>query len=160
MSLATDCIICSRAWTIRASRASTECHGTQWSCRANSSRTTHGTPDVLRRISSHVETKAPLPPETQARLIATRSFHAGLQMMRQLEFALFDFRLHAEYDLSKGARVMDMLREVRSEVACRSRYRVEPISEQLWAYLRGRLRGGYYSYKWAEVLAADALRRV
>jgi oligopeptidase A len=113
-------------------------------------------PDVLRRISSHVETKAPLPPETQARLIATRSFHAGLQMMRQLEFALFDFRLHAEYDPSKGARVMEMLREVRSEVA------VVPVPEwnrfpnSFGHIFAGGYAAGYYSYKWAEVLAADA----
>jgi len=113
-------------------------------------------PDVLRRISSHVETKAPLPSETQARLIATRSFHAGLQMMRQLEFALFDFRLHAEYDSSKGARVMEMLREVRSEVA------VVPVPEwnrfpnSFGHIFAGGYAAGYYSYKWAEVLAADA----
>jgi oligopeptidase A len=113
-------------------------------------------PDVLRRISSHVDTRAPLPPETQARLIATRSFHAGLQMMRQLEFALFDFRLHAEYDPAKGARVMQTLSEVRSEVA------VVPVPEwnrfpnSFGHIFAGGYAAGYYSYKWAEVLAADA----
>jgi oligopeptidase A len=113
-------------------------------------------PDVLRRISSHIETKAPLPAETQARLIATRSFHAGLQMMRQLEFALFDFRLHAEYDPKKGGRVMEMLHEVRREVA------VVPVPEwnrfpnSFGHIFAGGYAAGYYSYKWAEVLAADA----
>ncbi len=113
-------------------------------------------PDVLRRISSHVETKASLPAETQARLIATRSFHAGLQMMRQLEFALFDFRLHAEYDPASGGRVMEMLREVRREVA------VVPVPEwnrfpsSFGHVFAGGYAAGYYSYKWAEVLAADA----
>jgi oligopeptidase A len=112
--------------------------------------------DVLRRISSHVETRAPLPTETLTRLIATRSFHAGLQMMRQLEFALFDFRLHAEYDPAQGARVMQMLREVRSEVA------VVPVPEwnrfpnSFGHIFAGGYAAGYYSYKWAEVLAADA----
>jgi oligopeptidase A len=113
-------------------------------------------PDVLRRISSHVETKAPLPTETQARLIATRSFHAGLQMMRQLEFALFDFRLHSEYDPEKGGRVMEMLRQVRNEVA------VVPVPDwnrfpnSFGHIFAGGYAAGYYSYKWAEVLAADA----
>ncbi|MBV8804035.1 MAG: M3 family metallopeptidase [Sinobacteraceae bacterium] len=113
-------------------------------------------PDVLRAISSHVETKASLPADTQARLIATRSFHAGVQMMRQLEFALFDFRLHAEYDPSNGGRVMEMLRQVRNEVA------VVPVPEwnrfpnSFGHIFAGGYAAGYYSYKWAEVLAADA----
>jgi oligopeptidase A len=113
-------------------------------------------PDVLRRISSHVQTGASLPTETQSRLIATRSFHAGLQMMRQLEFALFDFRLHADYDEKRGGRVLDVLREVRREVA------VVPVPEwnrfpsSFGHIFAGGYAAGYYSYKWAEVLAADA----
>lgn len=113
-------------------------------------------PEVLRRISSHIETQAPLPEETQARLMATRSFHAGLQMMRQLEFALFDFRLHAEYDPARGGRVMETLQEVRREVA------VVPVPEwnrfpnSFGHIFAGGYAAGYYSYKWAEVLAADA----
>jgi oligopeptidase A len=113
-------------------------------------------PDVLRKISSHVETGASLPEQTQTRLIATRSFHAGLQMMRQLEFALFDFRMHAEYDPAKGGRVLEVLREVREKVA------VVPVPEwnrfpnSFGHIFAGGYAAGYYSYKWAEVLAADA----
>jgi len=113
-------------------------------------------PDVLTRISSHVETGAPLPAETQSRLMATRSFHAALQMVRQLEFALFDFRLHAEYDPARGGRILEILREVRSEVA------VVPVPEwnrfpnSFGHIFAGGYAAGYYSYKWAEVLAADA----
>jgi len=113
-------------------------------------------PDVLRRISSHVDTGASLPHETQSRLIATRSFHAGLQMMRQLEFALFDFRLHAEYDPAQGGRVLEVLRAVRDQVA------VVPVPEwnrfpnSFGHIFAGGYAAGYYSYKWAEVLAADA----
>jgi len=113
-------------------------------------------PDVLRRISSHVHSGAALPAETQSRLIATRSFHAGLQMMRQLEFALFDFRLHAEYSPERGGRIMEVLREVRREVA------VVPVPEwnrfpsSFGHIFAGGYAAGYYSYKWAEVLAADA----
>jgi oligopeptidase A len=113
-------------------------------------------PDVLRRISSHFQTGAPLPTETQSRLIATRSFHAGLQMMRQLEFALFDFRMHAAYSPDRGGRVLEVLREVRSDVA------VVPVPEwnrfpnSFGHIFAGGYAAGYYSYKWAEVLAADA----
>ncbi len=112
--------------------------------------------DVLRRISGHFASGAPLPAEKESRLIATRSFHAGLQMMRQLEFALFDFRLHAEYAPERGGRVMELLREVRRQVA------VVPVPEwnrfpnSFGHIFAGGYAAGYYSYKWAEVLAADA----
>jgi oligopeptidase A len=113
-------------------------------------------PDVLQRISGHFQTDAALPTETQSRLIATRSFHAGLQTMRQLEFALFDFRMHAEYSAQRGGRILEILNEVRAEVA------VIPVP--LWNrfpnsfghIFAGGYAAGYYSYKWAEVLAADA----
>ncbi|MGH8267149.1 MAG: M3 family metallopeptidase [Steroidobacteraceae bacterium] len=113
-------------------------------------------PEVLRHIGGHFESGAPLPRETQSRLIATRSFHAGLAMMRQLEFALFDFRMHAEYSPQRGGRVQEILREVRNEVA------VVPVPEwnrfpnSFGHIFAGGYAAGYYSYKWAEVLAADA----
>lgn len=113
-------------------------------------------PDVLQGISSHVDTGASLPLDKQTRLIATRSFHAGLQTMRQLEFALFDFRLHAEYQPDLGGRIPQILSEVREEVS------VVPVPD--WSrfphsfshVFAGGYAAGYYSYKWAEVLAADA----
>src|SRR5512138_2689508 len=74
-------------------------------------------PDVLQKISKHIRTGASLPADMQGQLIATRSFHAGLQTMRQLEFALFDFRMHAEYEPANGGRVFEILNEVRREVA-------------------------------------------
>jgi oligopeptidase A len=113
-------------------------------------------PQVLQRISGHFASGAPLPADQQARLIATRSFHAGLSMMRQLEFALFDFRIHAEYSPAHGGRIREILREVRSEVA------VVPVPEwnrfpnSFGHIFAGGYAAGYYSYKWAEVLAADA----
>jgi oligopeptidase A len=113
-------------------------------------------PEVLERISGHFESGAPLPSETQSRLIATRSFHAGLSMMRQLEFALFDFRIHTEYSPERGARVLEILEEVRREVA------VVPVPQwnrfpmSFGHIFAGGYAAGYYSYKWAEVLAADA----
>jgi oligopeptidase A len=113
-------------------------------------------PEVLKRISGHFESGAPLPPDTQERLIATRSFQAGLSMMRQLEFSLFDFRIHTEYSPGRGGRVLEVLKEVRSEVA------VVPVPEwnrfpnSFGHIFAGGYAAGYYSYKWAEVLAADA----
>ena len=113
-------------------------------------------PEVLGRISGHYLTGAPLPAEIQQRLRDTRSFHAGLQMARQLEFALFDFRLHAEYDPARGSRVLEILDEVRRQVA------VVPVPDwnrfpmSFGHIFAGGYAAGYYSYKWAEVLAADA----
>ena len=113
-------------------------------------------PEVLQRISGHYQSDEPLPAEQQQRLMATRSFHAGLQMMRQLEFALFDFRIHTEYSPEHGGRILEILREVRQEVA------VVPVPEwnrfpnSFGHIFAGGYAAGYYSYKWAEVLAADA----
>ena len=113
-------------------------------------------PEVLQQISGHFQSGAALPGEMQSRLIATRSFQAGLAMMRQLEFALFDFRLHTEYAPERGARVLEILAEVRREVA------VVPVPEwnrfphSFGHIFAGGYAAGYYSYKWAEVLAADA----
>ncbi|MBV8341781.1 MAG: M3 family metallopeptidase [Gammaproteobacteria bacterium] len=113
-------------------------------------------PEVLASISAHFASGAPLPADTRTRLIATRSFHAGLAMMRQLEFALFDFRIHHEYSPARGARIAEILAEVRSEVA------VVPVPEwnrfanSFGHIFAGGYAAGYYSYKWAEVLAADA----
>jgi oligopeptidase A len=113
-------------------------------------------PEVLATMARHYESGEPLPAAKQAQLLGSRTFHAGLATVRQLEFALFDFRLHAEYDPAKGARVREILEEVRREVA------VFPVPE--WNRLpnnfghifAGGYAAGYYSYKWAEVLAADA----
>jgi oligopeptidase A len=113
-------------------------------------------PEVLTRISSHERTGQPIPPDMQRQLIATRSFQAGLQTLRQVEFALFDMRLHAEYDPARGGRIYDILGEVRQQVA------VVPIPDwnryphSFGHIFSGGYAAGYYSYKWAEVLAADA----
>jgi oligopeptidase A len=113
-------------------------------------------PEVLQRISMHVEGGAPLPPDKQAQLIATRSFHAGLQMMRQLEYALFDFRLHAGYDPARGSRLQQVLDEVRREVTVVPVPDWNRFAHSFGHVFAGGYAAGYYSYKWAEVLAADA----
>ena len=116
--------------------------------------------DVLNRISAHVRSGEPIPADKQRQLIATRSFQAGLQTLRQVEFALFDMRLHAEYDPARGGRIYEILDEVRREVA------VVPIPDwnryphSFSHIFAGGYAAGYYSYKWAEVLAADAFSAV
>jgi oligopeptidase A len=113
-------------------------------------------PEVLPWISGHYQTGEILPAEKLETLNASRTFHAGLSMVRQIELAMFDFRLHVEYDPESGARVADILDEVRDEVAV-----MRPPSFNRFACTFSHIFGGgyaagYYSYKWAEVLAADA----
>jgi oligopeptidase A len=76
--------------------------------------------------------------------------------MRQLEFALFDFRLHAEYNPERGARILDVLSEVRREVAVVPVPQWNRFAHGFGHVFAGGYAAGYYSYKWAEVLAADA----
>jgi oligopeptidase A len=112
--------------------------------------------DVLTRVSGHVQSGDPLPAETLSRLVGTRNFHAGMATMRQLEFALFDFRLHAEYDPARGGRVRETLDEVRREVAVIQPPPWNRMASSFAHIFSGGYAAGYYSYKWAEVLAADA----
>jgi oligopeptidase A len=113
-------------------------------------------PQVLRRIAIHVTTGEPLPAATLQRLITTRSFHAGLQMLRQLEFALFDFTLHAGYDPERGARVSQVIETVRAQVSVIAVPASNRFAHSFAHIFAGGYAAGYYSYKWAEVLAADA----
>jgi len=113
-------------------------------------------PEVLPLISAHVETGEVLPAEMLDRLIASRSFHSGLAAVRQLEFALFDFRLHAEYGPSTGGQVARIIDEVRREVAVVEAPEFNRFAHSFMHIFSGGYAAGYYSYKWAEVLAADA----
>jgi oligopeptidase A len=113
-------------------------------------------PDVVTMLSGHYETGEPLPAEVLDKLRASRVFHAGLQMLRQLEFALFDLRLHAEYDPVKGADVMGLLEQVRRQVALIRQPDFNRFPHAFSHIFGGGYAAGYYSYKWAEVLAADA----
>jgi oligopeptidase A len=112
--------------------------------------------EVLPLISAHVETGEPLPKEMLAKLQATRSFQAGMQTVRQLEFALFDFRLHAEYVPGHPPRIAETLAEVREEVAVVRPPAFNRFPHSFQHIFSGGYAAGYYSYKWAEVLSADA----
>ncbi|HET6628137.1 MAG TPA: M3 family metallopeptidase [Woeseiaceae bacterium] len=112
--------------------------------------------DVLARASGHHATGEPLPRELFDRLEASRHFGAALAMLRQLEFALFDFRLHAEYAPEHGAAALRVLAEVRDDVALVRHPEYNRLPQSFSHIFAGGYAAGYYSYKWAEVLAADA----
>ena len=113
-------------------------------------------PEVLARMGAHATSGEPIPEDKRRALIATRSFHAGLQTLRQVEFALFDMRIHAEYDPARGARLYPLLAEVRAEVAVTRIPEWNRYPHSFAHIFAGGYAAGYYSYKWAEVLAADA----
>jgi oligopeptidase A len=113
-------------------------------------------PEVLTSLARHFETGEPLPAEKIEQLNRSRTFLSGLAMVRQLEFALFDFRLHDEYSPAKGARVHELLAEVRDEVAVIHPPAFNRFPNTFAHVFGGGYAAGYYSYKWAEVLAADA----
>ena len=112
--------------------------------------------EVLPLISGHIETGEPLPAETLRKLQTTRSFQAGMQSVRQLEFALFDFRIHAEFTPERGGRLEQTLAEVRAEVAVVHPPAFNRFAHSFQHIFSGGYAAGYYSYKWAEVLSADA----
>jgi oligopeptidase A len=112
--------------------------------------------DVLQRSSSHIVTGEPLPRELFLRLERSRHFGAALAMLRQLEFALFDFRVHAEFDAARGSRVLEILERVRKDVSLIEHPHYNRLPHSFSHIFAGGYAAGYYSYKWAEVLAADA----
>jgi oligopeptidase A len=113
-------------------------------------------PEVLPLISSHVDTGEPLPVDTLRRLLGTRTFNAALDTLRQIELASFDFELHANFDPGLGAKVAETLAGVRQRVAIVEPAPFNRMPASFSHIFAGGYAAGYYSYKWAEVLAADA----
>jgi oligopeptidase A len=113
-------------------------------------------PHVLAAISSHFQTGAPLPADQIATLNSSRTFLAGLAMMRQLEFALFDFRIHSGAEAQSAVDVARILGQVRDEIAVVKHPGYNRFQCSFAHIFGGGYAAGYYSYKWAEVLAADA----
>jgi oligopeptidase A len=112
--------------------------------------------EALDLFAAHYESGARIPQELYQRMLAAKNFQSGMMMVRQLEFALFDFRIHREYDPQRGGRIYEILDQVRDEVAV-----VLPPAWSRFAHafshiFAGGYAAGYYSYKWAEVLSADA----
>jgi oligopeptidase A len=112
--------------------------------------------EVLPLISAHVDTGEPLPIDLLQRLVGTRTFNAALDTLRQIELASFDFELHAKFDAKLGARVMETLEAVRQRVAVVPAASFNRMPASFAHIFSGGYAAGYYSYKWAEVLAADA----
>ncbi|MBF0239121.1 MAG: M3 family metallopeptidase, partial [SAR324 cluster bacterium] len=115
--------------------------------------------DALKLVSAHYETGEPLPPEKLQRLLKARNFQSAMQMMRQLEFSLFDFRIHQEYQPAHGGRVQQILDEVRSNVSVVPVVPYNRFQHGFTHIFAGGYAAGYYSYKWAEVLSSDAFSR-
>ena len=112
--------------------------------------------EVLVECSAHHQTGEALPREVFDRLHSSRHFGEALAMLRQIEFALYDFRLHANYDPATGARTLPVLEEVRKDVALLRYPSYNRLPHSFAHIFAGGYAAGYYSYKWAEVLAADA----
>ena len=110
----------------------------------------------LALIASHHETGEPLPQDLLDKMLAAKNFQAGMQMVRQLEFSLFDFRLHAEFTEEAPTNPLEMHREVRKGIAVVESPEFNRFPNAFSHIFAGGYAAGYYSYKWAEVLAADA----
>lgn len=115
--------------------------------------------EALAFISGHYETGEPLPADLLEKMLTARNFQAAMQMLRQLEFALFDFRLHQEFDPTNPAQLPALLDEVRSQVAVMTPPAFNRFQHSFSHIFAGGYAAGYYSYKWAEVLSADAFSR-
>jgi oligopeptidase A len=113
-------------------------------------------PEVLPLISAHVNSGEPLPVDMLQRLLGTRTFNAALDTLRQIELASFDFELHASFDPQVGAKVAETLAGVRRRVAVVPAAPFNRMPASFAHIFAGGYAAGYYSYKWAEVLAADA----
>ena len=109
---------------------------------------------VLQQLTSHVDTGAPLPRDLYDKMIAAKNFQSGLMTLRQIEFSLFDMRLHAE--AGSADRIQQVVDEVRREVAVNIPPAFNRFQHTFSHIFAGGYAAGYYSYKWAEVLSADA----
>ena len=113
----------------------------------------------LDLIAAHWQTGERLPDDLFERMQAARNFQSGLFLVRQLEFGLFDFRLHREFDPARGARTLELLDEVRREVSVLPPPAWHRFPHAFTHIFAGGYGAGYYSYLWAEVLSADAFER-
>lgn len=115
--------------------------------------------EALKFISGHYETHEPLPKEKLAQLLKAKNFQAALFVLRQLEFGLFDFRLHHHYQVGKSDQVLNTLNAVKNDVAVIKGVNWARFPHSFSHIFAGGYAAGYYSYLWAEVLSADAFSR-
>jgi len=112
--------------------------------------------EVLRHMTAHVDTGAQLPRELFDKMVAAKNFQAGMQTVRQIEFSLFDMRLHGDFDPNGKQTALDLIEQVRDEVAVVRPPKWNRFPNSFSHIFAGGYAAGYYSYKWAEVLSADA----
>ena len=112
--------------------------------------------DVLQGMTAHVDSGAPLPRELFDKMLAAKNFQSGMMTVRQIEFSLFDMLLHSDFDPNSGSTVMDLLNTVRQEVAVLFPPDWHRFPNSFSHIFGGGYGAGYFSYKWAEVLSADA----
>lgn len=115
--------------------------------------------EALDLITAHYQSGEALPEILHQRLLASRQFQSGMQMVRQLEFALFDMRLHLAAEPADAAAIQQLLEQVRAEVAVLPPPPWVRFQHGFSHIFSGGYAAGYYSYKWAEVLSADAFSR-
>lgn len=116
-------------------------------------------PEAIALISAHYQTSEALPPNLLEKMLAARNFQSGMQMVRQLEFSLFDFYLHANYDPTQPRHPQVVLDEIRRSIAVLPTPEFNRFQNSFSHIFAGGYAAGYYSYKWAEVLSADAFSR-
>lgn len=114
---------------------------------------------ALNLISGHYKTKKPLPVDLYQKLIASKNFHCAMQLMRQLEFSLFDFRVHMEFDPKKPNQVQSILTDVRDKISVVPQTSFNRFQHGFLHMFGHGYEAGYYGYKWAEVLSADAFSK-
>ncbi len=112
--------------------------------------------EALDLIAAHHQTGTTLPKALYDKMIAARNFQSGMQMLRQMELSLFDFHLHLDYDPDRGARIQEILNTVRQDIAVVVPPTWNRFQHSFSHIFAGGYAAGYYSYKWAEVLSADA----
>lgn len=112
--------------------------------------------EALSLISAHHRSGEPLPATLFEKMLAAKNFQAGMLMVRQLEFSLFDFKIHQNYDPQKGGRIYQILQQIRDQIAVVKVPAFNRFAHSFSHIFAGGYAAGYYSYKWAEVLSADA----
>ena len=112
--------------------------------------------DVLKHMTAHIDTGEPLPRALYDKMLAAKNFQAGMQMVRQIEFALFDMHLHHDFDPDGSKTVLELLDDIRRQVAVIIPPAYNRFPNNFSHIFAGGYAAGYYSYKWAEVLSADA----
>lgn len=115
--------------------------------------------EALAFISSHHQTKEPLPQDLLNKMMKAKNFQSAMQLMRQLEFALFDFRIHLEYNPELGSKIQDILNDVRAKYSVVTYAPYSRFAQSFNHIFSGGYAAGYYSYLWAEVLSSDAFSK-